>query len=773
MRLSSGIQILVSISMTAGCTTNPITDIVVHHNQTWNFITPHGICSPPNTNDDSALVCETLDYFSVYTTLKQYTCQDTDSVLLSFCCSMRHTIEDVLLGQGFGLHREIRSSGRAADQNPEVCCVKFKRFSNTETVTTSLMQFVNSSTSLTIAGPPDLSLLLYDVTKLTGWETACILYSEEYLSKTNVLTRGLSKNGIKFWLHTLIGTETDLISTMTTCYYSMRNSGINFVLLANQATLENILLKMNSFTRYDGVLVKVGLMSRWLVLSEDICVTCLEPKIGNVSNISILKRKVHAGLEMLSEMNSTDVVTYEVMTSYWQKAGRQFGTVVTWSTQQPITVYDDIFPNVKNGLNNATLILTTKEWSPFTIKQKIDGKIHFKGICMDIMDEMSFRLNFSYIIVEPPDDQWGLKASSGNWTGMIAQLANREVDVMIGAISIQQEREEVMDFIHPFYNDYTTLLVKKPDKALEKWKILIAPLEWTIVVCVTCALPLITLLVATVEKFHLYYSGIDRSRLRGLHRFDDCLWYNLAALLNEGGQHSPKDQASRTLVASWWLFTMVIVASYTSTLTAALAVEKTELPFNTIEEMVEQSQYKWGGTYGSYMFMLFPKSENEIYKKLWNGIQRFWKENPNLLNKSHAVQVNRVRAGGYVYLNDKSKNLIEIAQDCTLAMGKQEFLPLNFGIGLQQDSPYKELFDHHMITVVESGLLELWKSKWWPEMNNCTSSGPASVKAISVADVQGGYLVLGIGIGSALITFILENLIKRTAARCKCPTCKS
>lgn len=77
-----------------------------------------------------------------------------------------------------------------------------------------------------------------------------------------------------------------------------------------------------------------------------------------------------------------------------------------------------------------------------------------------------------------------------------------------------------------------------------------------------------------------------------------------------------------------------------------------------------------------------------------------------------------------------------------------------------------------MITIVESGLLELWKSKWWPELNNCSSSGPASVKPISVLDVQGGYLVLGIGLGSALITLILENLINRLAARCECPSCK-
>lgn len=66
-------------------------------------------------------------------------------------------------------------------------------------------------------------------------------------------------------------------------------------------------------------------------------------------------------MEVLSEMTWINMVTYEVVTSYWQEAGREFGTVVTWSAQQSITIYDAIFPNVKNGLNNATLILTTKE----------------------------------------------------------------------------------------------------------------------------------------------------------------------------------------------------------------------------------------------------------------------------------------------------------------------------------------------------------------------------------------------------------------------------
>lgn len=118
--------------------------------------------------------------YIIFLPVKQFTCGETDSVALSFCCSMRHTIEDVLLGQRFALHREIQSPNRGPGQYSGVCCAKFKRVADNGTVTTPLMPFLNSSISWTIPEPPDLSRILYDITKLTGWEKACILYSQEY-----------------------------------------------------------------------------------------------------------------------------------------------------------------------------------------------------------------------------------------------------------------------------------------------------------------------------------------------------------------------------------------------------------------------------------------------------------------------------------------------------------------------------------------------------------------------------------------------------------------
>ena len=60
-------------------------------------------------------------------------------------------------------------------------------------------------------------------------------------------------------------------------------------------------------------------------------------------------------------------------------------------------------------------------------------------------------------------------------------LIKQEVDMVVSPISIQAEREEVMDFIYPFYTDYTTVLLKLPDPADSKWKTLIQPFKTQVI----------------------------------------------------------------------------------------------------------------------------------------------------------------------------------------------------------------------------------------------------------------------------------------------------
>ena len=68
---------------------------------------------------------------------------------------------------------------------------------------------------------------------------------------------------------------------------------------------------------------------------------------------------------------------------------------------------------------------------PFiTLKQDENNETQLdEGIFVDIFKELSNLLNFTFTVTSPLDKQYGGKKSDGNWTGMIGQLVERDVDV--------------------------------------------------------------------------------------------------------------------------------------------------------------------------------------------------------------------------------------------------------------------------------------------------------------------------------------------------------
>ena len=57
----------------------------------------------------------------------------------------------------------------------------------------------------------------------------------------------------------------------------------------------------------------------------------------------------------------------------------------------------------------------------------------------------------------------------------------------------------------------------------------------------------------------------------------------------------------RFVVAFWWLFCIVIVATYSGNLIAFLTVDKYNAPFETLKEMAQAGEFKFG-TIGGTQF---------------------------------------------------------------------------------------------------------------------------------------------------------------------------
>ena len=75
-------------------------------------------------------------------------------------------------------------------------------------------------------------------------------------------------------------------------------------------------------------------------------------------------------------------------------------------------------------------------------------------------------------------------------------------------------------------------------------------------------------------------------------------------LLFAGAVHSPTMQSSRTIFASYWIFVIVVVATFTGNLTAFLTISKADMPFDSLAEMAEQTEFRYGVQEGVVQHML-------------------------------------------------------------------------------------------------------------------------------------------------------------------------
>ena len=57
-----------------------------------------------------------------------------------------------------------------------------------------------------------------------------------------------------------------------------------------------------------------------------------------------------------------------------------------------------------------------------------DGLQITKGSFGEIFLELSYQLNFSFTVTNPPDDEWGTSKDDGTWSGMVGQLVTKAVD---------------------------------------------------------------------------------------------------------------------------------------------------------------------------------------------------------------------------------------------------------------------------------------------------------------------------------------------------------
>ncbi|KAK3877043.1 hypothetical protein Pcinc_018222 [Petrolisthes cinctipes] len=343
----------------------------------------------------------------------------------------------------------------------------------------------------------------------------------------------------------------------------------------------------------------------------------------------------------------------------------------------------------------------------------------------------------------------------------------------LGPTSITEAREKAIDFTVPF--DYEPWDILIPESIVTVDLTAYFPfsgLVWTILVLVTVGVGVLEWGLAKVggNRGLLYPNNPDLNQRRHPRPCYPLTNYLLDALGNILSQavRQPHTGPVRVLSGVWLVVCVVVIASYSSKLISSLTVRVTEPPVKSLQDLVESKKLLWTYLANSAMEEVF---KNSAPNTLFGKVGQLHKDRPGLLVYSFEEGVAAVKTKNFAYFEDNSWLEFAVADDlaefgeCRMTVVRDIFFSTRFGIILQDGATYKDAFTLEILQIIQSGLMDAWKKKFWPKSHCIGASSSSShrqpLRPLNLLDL-GGTMILELG-GLVLgaFVFIVEVLLHR------------
>ncbi|XP_071080808.1 glutamate receptor ionotropic, kainate 3-like [Haliotis cracherodii] len=404
---------------------------------------------------------------------------------------------------------------------------------------------------------------------------------------------------------------------------------------------------------------------------------------GNLKHVQLLKSRHRNYLVICGRICITEVIdvnhtadNIEVNTLMWVPRGRQWRQVNMKTCREKCSLAAQIFPNSVTGYNGRQLTVALMEWRQFIIKSESNGSTIYKGHCIDLLDIMAYLLNFTYVLVEPPDRRWGVEID-GHWDGIVRQLIDREVDFTVAPLAMSSERQRVIDFLStPISYEYSDVAFRRLDQTVSKWRLLLDLFHPKVYLCLAVAL--VTVNVVISIRLHVSPPTSER-------------YLNKTALPPPTSGLIPRTGSGRMLVSSWCLFSVIMASIFSGKLIATLAVPKTPTPFHSLTELLDSEQYTLGIVGGEAHQQFISESTDDVLLRLWHTIMKHNKTDPSVTSSNVSKHMDRVLLGEYALVYTRYKE--ETPWSCDVDFLGQKIAVFTASLAMPKNSPIASDFN--------------------------------------------------------------------------------
>ncbi|CAG2184585.1 unnamed protein product [Mytilus edulis] len=438
----------------------------------------------------------------------------------------------------------------------------------------------------------------------------------------------------------------------------------------------------------------------------------------------------------------------------------------SWSEKTGISLKQfKLFGNDFLDFRNATLKVAAVPLDPMVFfNTDENNKTTYTGLCIDILDQLALKLNFNYEIVTPADNAYGSLEDDGTWNGMVGMVMRKEADFAAGPFTITAARESVIDFTKTYMEEGVGILTLRPQVEANKEYKMFKPLSITVWILIGVAIIVVGVVMFIVNRYSPCSTELEEHQhyLETEH-LSSSMWLIYGAFVEQGGDAQPRSLSGRVMLSFWWIFTILMAATYTANLAAYLTVTIIDSPINSLEELARHENIRPLIFTGANLHTLFQTAKTSVYRQIWSKMDDMPKAN-------HLETIlSYVRTNEYALLLDHSVLEYIMLQDCkTYAVADETFNKAGYGFVLPEHSNYLNAFNIAIMKMTEAGLIQKWREIWWPksESDSCSSTDRSgSAQSLGLDSLYGLFYVYFSVVGIAILSFIVELL-------CSTKTCR-
>lgn len=270
-------------------------------------------------------------------------------------------------------------------------------------------------------------------------------------------------------------------------------------------------------------------------------------------------------------------------------------------------------------------------------------------------------------------------------------------------ITINSQREKVIDFSKPYKTLGISMIMKKPEKQTSLFEFL-EPLSTIVWFLLLGAFLLVSITLYIVDRVAPTPDGAVRFDVQ------DSLWFTFASMVLSGADKIPRTISGRIIASSLWFFSLIIISSYTANLAAFLTVSKIESPIQSVRDLAEQTKVHYGTVRHSQVSAFFEHSKLYPFQKMWQTMSSV--EPFSMVNTSEEG-FRRVKEsdGTYAFLWDSPVIGHRVTEDCEFMEVGRPFDSRGYGIGVPPRASFRDDLTMAILKLGESGDLQLFEER--------------------------------------------------------------